>query len=102
MRGRGGGQQQQGNKQQRPKQREVQQDAKAVQENHEKAFTMNPKLRAINRDFTPPNSCRFFIIKSYSEDNIIMSIKHNVWSSTKNGNDKLHEAFKALQRGEEL
>lgn len=36
---------------------------------------------------------KFFVIKSYSEDNIIMSIKYNKWSSTQNGNEKLNKAF---------
>ncbi|KAH0898205.1 hypothetical protein HID58_047773 [Brassica napus] len=31
----------------------------------------------------------FFVIKSYSEDDIHKSIKYNVWSSTLNGNKKL-------------
>ncbi|KAK3237242.1 hypothetical protein CYMTET_52664 [Cymbomonas tetramitiformis] len=36
---------------------------------------------------------RFFVIKSYSEDDIYKSIKHNVWSSTAKGNERLQAAF---------
>ncbi|KAK1552080.1 hypothetical protein Q3G72_009974 [Acer saccharum] len=35
----------------------------------------------------------FFIIKSYSEDNVHKSIKYGVWASTANGNKKLDAAF---------
>jgi len=37
---------------------------------------------------------RFFVIKSYLEDDIHKSIKYGIWSSTKNGNKKLDKAFK--------
>ncbi|GMH00108.1 hypothetical protein Nepgr_001947 [Nepenthes gracilis] len=36
---------------------------------------------------------KFFIIKSYSEDDVHKSIKYNVWSSTPNGNKKLDAAY---------
>lgn len=39
----------------------------------------------------------FFIIKSYSEDDIHKSIKYNVWTSTSNGNKKLDNAFHKIQ-----
>ncbi|CAI0375165.1 unnamed protein product [Linum tenue] len=39
-------------------------------------------------------SAKFYIIKSYSEDDIHKSIKYNVWSSTPNGNKKLDAAFR--------
>lgn len=35
----------------------------------------------------------FFVIKSYSEDDVHKSIKYNVWASTPNGNKKLNNAF---------
>ncbi|MQM17652.1 hypothetical protein Taro_050627 [Colocasia esculenta] len=35
----------------------------------------------------------FFVIKSYSEDDIHKSIKYNVWASTPNGNQRLDNAF---------
>ncbi|XP_042459736.1 YTH domain-containing protein ECT4-like isoform X1 [Zingiber officinale] len=39
----------------------------------------------------------FFVIKSYSEDDVHKSIKYNVWASTPNGNKRLDNAFQAAQ-----
>ncbi|XP_047061719.1 YTH domain-containing protein ECT4-like [Lolium rigidum] len=39
----------------------------------------------------------FFVIKSYSEDDIHKSIKYNVWASTPNGNKRLDSAYKVAQ-----
>jgi len=36
---------------------------------------------------------KFFIIKSYSEDDVHKCIKYNVWASTPNGNKKLDAAY---------
>ena len=44
------------------------------------------------------NSARFFVIKSYAEDDVHRSIKYNVWCSTEHGNRRLDSAFKE-QRG---
>jgi len=41
-----------------------------------------------------PKNARFFIIKSYSEDDIHRSIKYSIWCSTEHGNVKLDKAFK--------
>lgn len=41
---------------------------------------------------------KFFVIKSYSEDDVHKSIKYNVWSSTPNGNKKLSSAYEDAQR----
>lgn len=41
---------------------------------------------------------RFFIIKSYSEDDIHRSIKYSVWTSTEHGNRRLNDAFKEQQK----
>ena len=35
----------------------------------------------------------FFVIKSYSEDDVHKSIKYNVWASTPNGNKRLDGAY---------
>jgi hypothetical protein len=43
------------------------------------------------------NDAKFFIIKSYSEDDVHKSIKYNVWASTPNGNKKLHAAYQEAQ-----
>lgn len=39
-------------------------------------------------------NAKFFIIKSYSEDDIFRSIKYSIWTSTEHGNRKLNEAYK--------
>ncbi|CAN4115294.1 unnamed protein product [Withania somnifera] len=41
---------------------------------------------------------KFFIIKSYSEDDLHKSIKYNVWASTPNGNKKLDAAYQEAQQ----
>ncbi|KAF9674327.1 hypothetical protein SADUNF_Sadunf10G0115800 [Salix dunnii] len=41
---------------------------------------------------------KFFVIKSYSEDDVHMSIKYNVWSSTPHGNKKLQIAYEDAQK----
>lgn len=43
---------------------------------------------------TAYDSAKFFVIKSYSEDDIHKCIKYDVWSSTPNGNKKLDAAFR--------
>ncbi|PIN13942.1 putative high-glucose-regulated protein [Handroanthus impetiginosus] len=43
---------------------------------------------------------KFFVIKSFSEDNIHKSIKYNVWASTPLGNKKLDAAYReAMEAG---
>ncbi|XP_073983803.1 YTH domain-containing family protein isoform X2 [Rhodnius prolixus] len=37
---------------------------------------------------------RFFVIKSYSEDDIHRSIKYEIWCSTEHGNKRLDQAFR--------
>ncbi|XP_073104809.1 uncharacterized protein [Elaeis guineensis] len=50
-------------------------------------------------DFTvDPPDAKFFVIKSYSEDDVHKSIKYNVWSSTPNGNKRLDGAYEDAQR----
>ncbi|OVA15203.1 FYVE zinc finger [Macleaya cordata] len=49
-------------------------------------------------DFTTRyNHALFFVIKSYSEDDIHKSIKCNVWASTPNGNKRLDSAYQDAQ-----
>ena len=38
-------------------------------------------------------NCKFFVIKSFSEEDVHKSIKYGVWSSSKNGNITLSNAF---------
>lgn len=42
---------------------------------------------------TDYENAKFFIIKSFSEDNVHKSIKYNVWASTPHGNKKLDAAY---------
>ncbi|RWR80406.1 YTH domain-containing protein [Cinnamomum micranthum f. kanehirae] len=43
------------------------------------------------------SGAKFFVIKSYSEDDIHRSIKYSVWASTPNGNKKLDAAYREAQ-----
>lgn len=43
-------------------------------------------------------STRFFVIKSYSEDDIHRSIKYEIWCSTEHGNKRLDQAFREVNR----
>ena len=60
------------------------------------------KLKSEN-DYNPKRltldvrNARFFVIKSYSEDDIHRSIKYNIWCSTEHGNKRLDSAFKSQQ-----
>ncbi|KAK1402388.1 YTH domain-containing protein [Heracleum sosnowskyi] len=46
---------------------------------------------------TTYDNAKFYVIKSYSEDDIHKCIKYDVWSSTPNGNRKLDAAFQDTQ-----
>ena len=57
------------------------------------------KLRSANqynpKDFNlNPKGARFFVIKSYSEDDIHRSIKYSIWCSTEHGNKRLDMAYR--------
>ncbi len=55
---------------------------------HTNPNAYNPK------DFnTSPKAARFFVIKSYSEDDVHRSIKYNIWCSTEHGNRRLDTAY---------
>jgi hypothetical protein len=46
------------------------------------------------REFdTQPAQARFFVIKSFTEDDVFKSIKFEIWSSTVLGNNRLDKAF---------
>ncbi|XP_055381836.1 YTH domain-containing family protein [Condylostylus longicornis] len=49
-------------------------------------------------DIKKANLARFFVIKSYSEDDIYRSIKYEIWCSTDHGNRRLDDAFQERQR----
>lgn len=53
------------------------------------------------RNYNPPalelergKNARFFVIKSYSEDDIHRSIKYEIWCSTEHGNKRLDQAYR--------
>ncbi|RWW49493.1 hypothetical protein BHE74_00044337 [Ensete ventricosum] len=55
-----------------------------------------------NPDFvTEHKDAKFFIIKSYSEDNVHKSIKYGVWASTSSGNRKLDSAYHEAKEKED-
>ncbi|CAM8986355.1 unnamed protein product [Rhodiola kirilowii] len=64
-----------------------------------KSSTPTPKVDH-NETYNQPDfvtdydAAKFFIIKSYSEDNVHKSIKYGVWASTPNGNRKLDAAYR--------
>jgi len=51
------------------------------------------KCNPISFDYNPA-CARFFVIKSYSEDDIHKAIKYNTWASTDGGNRRLDAAFR--------
>jgi hypothetical protein len=54
---------------------------------------MNPSAYNPIEFNTSPKAARFFVIKSYSEDDIHRSIKYNIWCSTEHGNRRLDSAY---------
>ncbi|KAJ4824269.1 hypothetical protein Tsubulata_021238 [Turnera subulata] len=66
----------------------------------EDKMTVIPDGELYNRaDFLEDHAeAKFYIIKSYSEDDVHKSIKYNVWSSTSSGNKKLDAAYKEAQQ----
>lgn len=46
----------------------------------------------------PSEGSRFFVIKSYSEDDIHRSIKYEIWCSTDHGNRRLDQAFSSSDK----
>lgn len=53
------------------------------------AHDYNPREFDLNAE-----GARFFVIKSYSEDDIHRSIKYEIWCSTEHGNNRLDQAFR--------
>ncbi|KAJ0083804.1 hypothetical protein Patl1_30064 [Pistacia atlantica] len=66
----------------------------------EKATTAIPDREQYNKADLPEDytNAKFFVIKSYSEDDVHKSIKYNVWASTPNGNKKLDAAYQEAQQ----
>ncbi|KAJ6945617.1 hypothetical protein NC651_000623 [Populus alba x Populus x berolinensis] len=67
----------------------------SVVDNHQKAVADVHSESRNQVDFaTDYKDAKFFVIKSYSEDNVHKSIKYGVWASTPNGNKKLDAAYR--------
>ncbi|KAK9725669.1 hypothetical protein RND81_05G161400 [Saponaria officinalis] len=75
------------------------QDLSLKANNKEEKPSLIPDKEQYNKDDFPESfkDVRFFIIKSYSEDDIHKSIKYSVWASTPNGNKKLDAAYQEAQ-----
>ncbi|KAL5554277.1 hypothetical protein UlMin_041678 [Ulmus minor] len=71
-------------------------DGASADNNIHNTATVKVHDESYNRlDFlTEYKEAKFFIIKSYSEDNVHKSIKYGVWASTPNGNRKLDAAYR--------
>ncbi|KAF5185277.1 Yth domain-containing protein ect2 [Thalictrum thalictroides] len=61
--------------------------------------SVTPGTDQYNREDFPVKytDAKFFIIKSYSEDDVHKSIKYSVWASTPNGNKKLNVGYQESQ-----
>jgi len=66
------------------------------------SHSVSEELRSLN-DYNPryfdlsPVNAKFFVVKSYSEDDIRQSIKHKIWCSTEYGNKRLDTAFRETE-----
>jgi hypothetical protein len=54
---------------------------------------LNPSEFFYNGEKEGSKESRFFVIKSNSREDVLHSVKHNIWCSTKYGNTKLNQAF---------
>ncbi|XVE89778.1 hypothetical protein DITRI_Ditri20bG0022400 [Diplodiscus trichospermus] len=67
-----------------------------TESNKENSVSPVPDMEQYNKEDFPESysDAKFFVIKSYSEDDVHKSIKYNVWASTSTGNKKLDSAFR--------
>ncbi|KAJ4773344.1 evolutionarily conserved C-terminal region 5 [Rhynchospora pubera] len=87
----------------RPKKQESNSDEKGNNNNNNNSSSKEKVvgiLKGLNGEtynspefLTEYKDAKFYIIKSYSEDNVHKSIKYGVWASTVNGNKKLDAAY---------
>ena len=68
-------------------------NTKLTSESEEAIQKLNPVQWPSN-----PNHAKFYVIKSFGEDDVHKSIKYNLWCSTERGNRKLDEAFNESKR----
>ncbi|KAK8545998.1 hypothetical protein V6N13_067239 [Hibiscus sabdariffa] len=66
-----------------------------TESNKGNSVSLIPDIEQYNKEDFPESysDAKFFVIKSYSEDDVHKSIKYNVWASTSTGNKKLDAAF---------
>ena len=66
--------------------------------NYNNLLDINTKAKGLGASLTEASS--FYVIKSFSEEDVHKSIKYGVWSSSKNGNTTLSNSFKlAKEKG---
>ncbi|KAF8323374.1 YTH-domain-containing protein [Clavulina sp. PMI_390] len=58
-----------------------------------KSLEQSKGYNPTNIDIRPPNA-RFFVIKSFTEEDVQKSLKYEIWSSTDPGNKRLDKAFR--------
>ncbi|TKY85842.1 hypothetical protein EX895_005383 [Sporisorium graminicola] len=66
------------------------------------ATPVDPTSLALQKGYNPapgtfdlaPVNARFFVIKSYTEDDVHKSLKYEIWASTDKGNQRLDKAFR--------
>jgi hypothetical protein len=56
---------------------------------------INPAAGALD---IPQGNARYFVIKSYSEDDVHKAVKYQIWTSTDSGNKRLDRAYKEQQQ----
>ncbi|KAL9459023.1 hypothetical protein AB3S75_007838 [Citrus x aurantiifolia] len=69
-------------------------------EDEKDKISLSPDRDEYNKADFPEEytDAKFFVIKSYSEDDVHKSIKYSVWASTPNGNKKLDAAYQEAQQ----
>ncbi|CAA7022760.1 unnamed protein product [Microthlaspi erraticum] len=69
-------------------------ESSSLEQNNAFASALRREMFNLPDFQTDYEDAKFFVIKSYSEDDVHKSIKYSVWSSTVNGNKKLDAAFR--------
>ncbi|KAG7653710.1 YTH domain [Arabidopsis suecica] len=69
-------------------------ETSSLKQNNSFALALRREMYNLPDFQTDYEDAKFFVIKSYSEDDVHKSIKYSVWSSTINGNKKLDAAFR--------
>ena len=74
------------------------QSLKYVSDNYPNLISLNNNNLGLTENVRAQANPRFFVIKSFTEEDIHKSIKYNCWSSTKEGNKKLNIAFEDCRK----